>query len=622
GGRVTAEVIDPLSDPELEAEAAQSYNIQPTPFQVAGRTESSVINAYFDILVRYGDQDIVLNFRDLINVQADRDGSVDVQLRNPEYDITSAIKKVALGFQSVESVLAELDEPVTLTLYITPDTLPVDLAGAQATIDEVAGEIAAASGGMFVYTVVNPDDPTAPVDRTQLAQMGLDPFPVDLFGTQTYYLHMVLQNGDKSQVIYPAGMVTPGVLRSDIEAALKRTAGGFLKTVGLWTPPEGQSTDMFGQPQPSLASFQILAEQLASEYTVERVTLSDGLPPDNIDALVVMMPQNLDDRARYAIDQYLMRGGALILAAGNYHATLDPAGALGISPITDGLRELLAHYGLNVADGMVMDAQNIPFPLPVARDIGGTLVEEIQYIDFPFFVDVRQDGMESETGITGGLSSVTMPWTSPVEVDAAAAEAAGRSVITLLQSTPGAWVTTSTQLEPNVDAFPETGYPVDGETGVQPLAVSVTGSFPSYFAGKPSPLGEPDANADASAMTPAPGLLPATIAQSPETARIVLLGSAEMANDFVLQVVAQAIGDAALSNVQMIQNAVDWATEDADLLTIRGRGSAVRLLDPLSGPEQRMWELGNYAAALLLVLLVGGWFLARRRTEQPMSLEG
>ncbi|MGL4650956.1 MAG: DUF7088 domain-containing protein, partial [Caldilineaceae bacterium] len=46
GGRVTAEVIDPLSDPELEAEAAQSYNIQPTPFQVAGRTESSVINAY------------------------------------------------------------------------------------------------------------------------------------------------------------------------------------------------------------------------------------------------------------------------------------------------------------------------------------------------------------------------------------------------------------------------------------------------------------------------------------------------------------------------------------------------------------------------------------------------
>lgn len=176
GGRVTAEVVDPISDPELEAEATQSYNIQATPFQVAGH-RILVINAYFDILVRYGDQDIVLNFRDLINVSTDRDGSMSVQLRNPEYDLTSAIKKVAVGFQSVESVLAELDEPVTLTLYITPDLLPADLAAAQSTIDAVAGEIAAESGGKFVYTVVNPDDPAAAVTRSSSCRPVCIPSP-------------------------------------------------------------------------------------------------------------------------------------------------------------------------------------------------------------------------------------------------------------------------------------------------------------------------------------------------------------------------------------------------------------------------------------------------------------
>jgi ABC-2 type transport system permease protein len=619
GGRVTAEVVDPLSDPTLEAEATQSYNIQPTPFQVAGRTEASIINAYFDILVRYGDQDLVLNFRDLIDVQADRAGAVSVQLRNPEYDLTSAVKKVTLGFQSVESVLAEIDEPVTLTLYVTPNTLPAELDGAQTVIDEVAGEIAADAGGKFIYQVVNPDDPTAAITRDQLVAMGLDPFPVDLFGAQSYYLHMVLESGDRSQVIYPTGAVTPGVLRSDIEAALKRTSGGFLKTVGLWTPPESPTVDMFGQQQPPLATFQFLAEQLASEYSVERVDLSSGLPPDNIDALVMMMPENLSDRERFAVDQYLMRGGALIVAAGNLRTVIDQSGALALTPVMGGLREMLAHYGLQVGDGVVMDPQNIPFPQPVTRDVGGTLVQEVQYIDFPFFADIRADGMPSKSGITAGLASVTMPWSSPLAVDEGAN--AGRTVERLLHATSGAWVTENLALQPDFETNPETGYAVEEPTAEQLLALSVTGAFPSYFAGRPSPLREPDPEADPAAPLPAPGVLPATIAESPESARIVLFGSSELANDYVLQVVAQAIGDAALSNVQVIQNAVDWATEDADLLTIRGRGAGVRLLEPLSPGQQTGWEVGNYVAALLLVLLVGGWFLLRRHSEQPMELE-
>ncbi len=69
-GKVDAEVIDPTTNADVEVEANQTYGIQPTPFQVAGRYESSVINAYFDVLVRYGDQSEVLNFRDLIEVQS------------------------------------------------------------------------------------------------------------------------------------------------------------------------------------------------------------------------------------------------------------------------------------------------------------------------------------------------------------------------------------------------------------------------------------------------------------------------------------------------------------------------------------------------------------------------
>ena len=140
-------MVDPATDPDKEAEANQTYGIQPTPFQVAGRYESSVINAYFDILVRYGDQNEVLNFRDLIEVQPRRDGTVDVRLRNLEYDLTRAIKKVVYGFQSVDTLLASLTAPVKLTLFVTPPRCPSTGGPRRTTIRKVAEELPAKSGG-------------------------------------------------------------------------------------------------------------------------------------------------------------------------------------------------------------------------------------------------------------------------------------------------------------------------------------------------------------------------------------------------------------------------------------------------------------------------------------------
>lgn len=617
GDRVTAEVIDPITDPELEAEANQSYGIQPTPLQVAGRYESSVINAYFDVLVRYGDQDITLNFRDLINVQPNRDGSFDVQLRNPEYDLTSAIKKVVYGFQSVESVLAALEQPVTLTLYVTPDMLPPELASAPETIAAVANDITAASNGKFIFQTVNPDDPASGVTRQQLfEQMGLQPFPTSFFSADSYYLHTVLQNGADAQVIYPSNDVSEANVRTAIETALKRSSAGFLKTIGLWTPPATPTQDMFGQTQPPLSSWNLLTDSLSQEYSVRNVDLADGMPPEGIDTLLVVQPENLTDKQRYAIDQYLMRGGAVIVAAGNYKVIVDQfSGGLGLQPLEGSLREMLAHYGVDVQTALVMDPQNVPFPAPVQRQVGDFTVQEIQAINFPYFVDVRQDGMNAESAIMNGLASSTMTWSSPTVIDAS--KNATRTTTLLMSSTPQSWLTTNTVMQPNFDLYPEFGFPVEGELAAQPLAVTLEGTFASFFKDQPSPLASSEPS---EGEAPAGAVTPATIAESPESARLVVLGSGEFIDDFVIQLMAQLIGDQALNNVQLVQNAVDWAVEDTDLLAIRARGAGVRLLDPLTEQQQTTWEVGNYVVALLLVLLIGGFFLIQRRGEKPMEL--
>ena len=60
---------------------------------------------------------------------------------------------------------------------------------------------------------------------------------------------------------------------------------------------------------------------------------------------------------------------------------------------------------------------------------------------------------------------------------------------------------------------------------------------------------------------------------------------------------------------QLVENAVDWALEDRDLLSIRGRAHFSRTLPPLNRTAQIFWEYLNYGLALLGLLLV--WLIRR-----------
>lgn len=621
-GKVTAEVVDPISDPDLEAEANQTYNIKPFPFQVSGRYEESVINSYFDILVRYGDQDVVLNFRDLIEVTPNSSGTIDVKLRNLEYDLTSAIKKVVYGFQSVESVLGAMSNPVDFTLFVTPDLLPAELSTAVQTVQKVAQEIADKSNGKFVFKTVNPDDPNSGVTRQSLTDTyGIQPFLVSpLFSDQTYYFHMVLNNGSQPQVIYPSQDLSEGGIRTVIENALKRSSTGFLKSVGIWTPPATPTQDMFGQQRQPLSSWQNIRDHLSQEYTVRDVDLSTGKAPTDVDTLFVVLPQNLTDKERFAIDQFLMRGGSVIVAAGNYTVDVDQfSQGLALRPLDGTLRDMLLSYGVDVQQSLVMDDQNQPFPVAVQRQVGGIPVQEIQAVNFPFFVDVRQDGMASSNAIVSGLPAVTLNFVSPVVLDAT--KNTGRETSVLLNSTAASWLRSDTTLQPDFQTYPERGFAVEGEQKAYPLAVSIKGSFESFFKGKPSPLAEAPAT-DATAPTPTPGPAPdeSILTQSPDTARLIVIGSGEFVDDFVLNLSSQLVQDQVLNNLQFAQNAVDYSVEDTDLLAIRARGTFTRLLKPLKEGEESTWEYGNYGIALVALVLIGGLWYTRRRNERPMEL--
>jgi len=621
---MSLEFVDPISDPEMEREANQVYGIRPTPLQINDRGGVSLVNVYFDLLIGYGDQTTTLNFSDLIEV-VDRGTGIDVELRNLEFDLTSSIQRVVFGFQSLEAVLESLTDPAQMTLYFSSATLPEFMIEASDTLQSVSNEIAEKFPNKISFNVVDMSAEDLPITEQELFdQYQIQPVATSFFATETFYLHLVIEAGDKVQVVFPSGELSQAEIRNAIESTLKRSSSGFLKVVGIWVPQPEQLPNQFGQPQqlPNLQQYGILEDTLSETYEVQRINLNDGHIPSGIDVLIVIAPHNMSDLELYAIDQYMMRGGSVIIAGGHYRMGIEPTqGTLLLQPNDNGIEEMLKHHGIIIEDSLVMDTQNAPFPVQTQRDVGGLLVNELQAIDYPYFVDIRPDGMDADSTIVNRLPFVTMNWTSPIEVDESVLE--DTTVTTLLRSSENAWTTTTTAINPDFDLYPELGFMSSDERQSYDLAIAVQGVFDSYFVDKPSPF-EIDAEENAEItdtetseeQSDTIGL----IEQSPSDTSLIVLGSSEFVNDNVYQISRNFSGDRFASNIQMIANAIDWFTEDVSLASIRSRGNVTRILPPISDAQQNQWVILNYAIALIGLIAIGVVWQLQKRAEKPMEL--
>lgn len=602
GGRVQTEYVDPREDEELEKEARQLYDIRSFPFQIENRLDVEVVNSYFSILVKYGDQFEVLSFQDLIDVSATGYDNVDVRLRNPEYDLTRAIKKVSTGFQTLDVVFASLEEPARLQAFITPETLPANFSDAPSVVKTVAEKLKEESGGKFDFSVVDPSQPGAPETAESLQQKyGFRPYSASLLGGETFYLHLLLNVGQRYERVTPSA---DGLSQADLEKALteslERAAPGFLKTVGLVKPeippPNPQMPPQLQQQNQDRT--RAIQQTLSENYTVEDVDISEGRVPSNVDVLVIVAPENFDTNQRFAVDQFLMRGGTVIVYDSPYRLNPSFNGSLGVKKVDSGLKDLYAAYGLVLKDELVMDPQNEGIQVPVERNLGGFTVREIKSVSYPFFSNIQASGMAPVPAI-GGVPSVTVPFASPILVTQSENEAGedGPEIISLLESSPQSWTTTDTDVQPDFTQYPEDGFAVGDEKDAHTLAVISTGSLDSAFAGQDSPTGEP------------------VIEASPESTRFALVASTAMVNDLTTQLSRQA-----RSNLQLTQNLVDWGVQDTDLLQIRSRSAFARTLAPMDADERQTWELINYGIVIFLLALVIALTAGRRRSMQAMDL--
>jgi len=617
-GKVHAEFIDPREKPELEEEANRKYNIKPVPFQISDKYQSSLVNSYFDILIQYGDKFEVLNFRDLIEVQFRGESDIDIQLKNPEYELTRAIKKTLYGFESTDHLFASMAGKIQFTGFISPDEqLPETLREFKGKVTEILEEFKTAAGDKLEISFHDPKAGDGAVAKEIAEQFGFRPMKASLFDTGSFYFYMLLKGQEQLVLVpLPQNLDEEGLRRS-LSAAFKRFSSGFLKTVGLVTPPAPPANPYMMQMgmQQNGKDFKMLWENLTANHMVRNIDLKDGVVPDDIDLLLVAAPENLDSKKLFAIDQFLMKGGTVFLSTSPFSVTRSQT-SLKAEKKDSGLTEWLKHHGLNIKDKLVLDPQNEAYPVPMQRKLGAFTVEELKMVQYPFFVDIRADGMNKDLGLTAGIPQVTLNWPSPIELDKD--NLGDRKVTELFRSTDKSWLSTSTKVLPNFSVHGEYGFAEGNDKSSHLLAVLAEGTFESFFKDKENPLFEKKEEEEKPENPEKPegekkeekSIISGIIEKSPESARLILFATNEFLADMTLRISASSGSSRYLNSLQLAENAIDWSLEDRGLLSIRSREHFSRTLETTDRGTQIFWEYFNYALALLglfIVYLVYRW---------------
>lgn len=618
-GRVRVEFVDPQSSPEIEQEANQKYAIQPVPFQVSDRYQAAVVNSYFNVLIQYGDQHQVLGFRDLIEVKQRGEADLDVLLRNPEYDITRALKKVMLAYQSGGNLFDTVQGNIDFTAYVSADALlPEKLTQFKQALQQKLQQKQQQSNGRLKVKFLEPEANNGALASQIKEDYGFKPMVASLFDDKPFYFYLTLSNGEQI-VQLPTGNFNADEFDQALDAGIKRFASGFTRTVALVAPKVDYQAMQMGM---SSQQFNQLQKLLSADLSIKNEDLSDGSVDSAADILLLLAPKELSEKELFAVDQFLMRGGSVVAATSPFSVELG-RDRLSMQQHSSGLQDWLQHHGLKIEPELVLDMQNSAFPVPVTRQVGGFRFQEIRMIDYPYFVDIRGKGLNQQSPITSDLNQLSMAWSSPISVDEK--KNAHRQLTELLHSSDQSWRSSSTNVMPEIDNRGRSSIHASSQLASELLAVVAQGRFDSYFAGKKSPLIEQPVASDDNTAASADGekkdetaSIDSVIEHSADSARIILFASNDFVSDEVVQLAASANGSQYLGGLQLVQNALDWAMEESGLLSIRSRGHFNRTLPPMAEGQQMFWELGNYVLTIVLLILLAvvQRFRQRRRSLQ------
>lgn len=646
--------LDKAGKKEQE-DVENAYGVRSNNIPVRGAFESGIKKTYFSVVISSGSEYEHFGLENLIKVVERGATDWEVELADIENLVAKALRKVARGFNSVPGALASRDKSAKITWWVTPDLLPEHIKGLKDTVTKVCEKLTKESGGRLELAIIDPYEGVPPEkqparDKELFRSHMVRPIPVDILGEKVFHSWMQIEVGgevDRFPLYTSSSSLGEADVKSDIEGSLKRIIPGYLPVVAVAAPEPPFNPMMAQMGRQPRSEFGYLQKTLGADYEVRSINLEtagEGGIPRNADALILIKPGDLSEKALFEIDQFVMRGGRLVVCADSFafdSSMAEQMGTISVSKVENRkLADMLAAWGVNVLPQMVMDSRCEYFPIPdQPRYVGGQQVMLYREAAYPFFARLDPTALDAKHPITAGLPVAGLFWATPLEVGTVPEGVTAKPVI---WSSKGSSTTDSTA---QVTSILDTGYEPPESAKSHPLAVVLEGKFKSYFADKPIPGldkpvekkpdaankadgegGEKPAAATETKVPDEERLKGAPLKETRGTTSIVVVGDSDFLSPSVVRMF-QLPNDVMEGNIRFLANALDYGGPGADMIAVRNRPPIRRPLEALKGlsPEQKestaQWSfIWTCVLSVSAVILVAVWWMVLRSSQKPLAL--
>ncbi len=493
--------------------------------------------------------------------------SSNVLLRGMRFDLTA--QKLWTLTEGSHKIISELDEPISLRFFFSrslAQEYPAVRAHGQ-RVRDLLDEVAQIAQGKVQIEYIEPE---AFSEEEDLAlSLGLRPVSVN----QERLLYFGLAGANRVDGVETIPFFTlerEHRLEYDLIRMIRALAQrekpmlGIVTSLPLDTGAGGLAAAQAGQAQPFL-----IYRQLIDHFKLEFLEQSFSQVPQRVNVLMIAHPKRLSVETLYAIDQFVMRGGAVL-------AFVDPFSEIsqktwrgqklrGLSRASN-LKPLLKAWGVQFDPNDIVADRALAQPVAV-RDQLRSQTDNFVTRNYVLWLAANRDALAADEVVTSDLSLVNLA-TSGHLMPLAAREKNFHPLITSSSD--------SMLVSPR---FIEGRTPDDLLAAFKPtdksyvLAARISGDFASAFEGKPK---KPRKKGQKGTFVQDSSYIAAT--QSP--AQIIVVADSDLFEDRFWahrQVYSDTeIATPFADNAAFLINMIDHLMGSQELISLRGRKKRAR----------------------------------------------
>jgi gliding-associated putative ABC transporter substrate-binding component GldG len=499
---------------------------------------------------------------------------------------------------ATREMLRNLDDIVYVEVYLDGE-LNSGFKRLQRSIRETLEEFRVYSGNNIQYTF---NDPSAAMSEQARGEFMRDLSNKGITPTRV----IATSDGNRSEkLIFPGALISyggeergvmllqgnqAGTAEEKLNQSIEGIEYALASTINELTTVQRLRIGMV-RGHNELDSAEIISfERSASRmYDLEEIRLSSGVPA-NVSALVIAKPKTpFSENEKYHLDQYLMKGGKVLMLIDKLQASMDSASNEFnyAFPYELNLDDQLFKYGVRVNNDLVQDNSAAPYPI-----ITGMMGDQpqIQLIEWPFFPIINRFG---DHPVTRNLNAVLGRFVSTI--DTVKAEGVQKTPLMLTSDYSRSVVA---PVKVSIQDLRQNLTPDKLNKQNIPVAYLLEGTFNSLYANRFIPDGMDEETFVNKAV---PG------------AKLLVVGDGDIIRNDVnprtgepLALGFDPINQQTYGNEDFLLNALNYMVEEGGLITARNKQIQIRPLDDVQIENETLkWQLLNLVLPVILIVLFG-----------------